>query len=428
MEPIVRDTLRQLIVQHGRALCDDPPRCEAMLRDLCGQHKPEIALLITALQQRVPAALLANAAGLPSALLVDQLRQRLARELFLTAEAAQWAVETWALALGLSDGPAGPPALAPLKQIRTPAPAPVLHAEPTTRLDGPPDIHGWPADKVQELQRAAARTLGLPVVFCDTLGSPITLPKPQGVLARLKRKVPTVVTDGPEMVIIPAGSFMMISPYDEDSQQQVIHTRPFALGRYAVTFDDYDAFCGATHRGSHKWKNIHGAGELSRRPVINVTWGDVVAYCRWLSEQTGQHYRLPSESEWEYACRAGTTTAFHFGDSIDSNQANYGRSSAKDRVWTEPVGTYPPNPWGLYEMHGNVREWVEDQDRSWMVNGGPPPDGSAWKSDSKFKNRRLRGGSWYDGDLDAKSASQQSWEPAGTSFHIGFRVARTLTP
>nr|MBX2855922.1 formylglycine-generating enzyme family protein [Paracoccaceae bacterium] len=187
--------------------------------------------------------------------------------------------------------------------------------------------------------------------------------------------------DGPEMLIIPAGSFTMGSPLDEPGrydwegpQHQVRIARPFALGKYAVTFDDYDRYAAAA--GVDKPED-EGWGR-GRRPVINVTHMDADGYCRWLSEQTGAPYRLPSEAEWEYACRAGTTTPYWWGRQITLDQANYSPAGrGKDgRGKTEPVEAFEPNPWGLHQMHGNVWEWCADH---WHDSyRGAPTDGSAW--------------------------------------------------
>ncbi len=180
----------------------------------------------------------------------------------------------------------------------------------------------------------------------------------------------TVTMAPPEMVVIPAGSFIMGSPESENwrtnnegPQHQVTFSRPFAIGRYAVTFDEYDVFCATA--GREKPKDEKGSGR-GRRPVINVSWDDAVHYCWWLSAQTGQTYRLPSEAEWEYACRAGTMTPFHFGETISPYHANYnseydygGGPTSPSRNQTVPVGSLPANPWGLYETHGNVDEWTE---------------------------------------------------------------------
>ena len=203
------------------------------------------------------------------------------------------------------------------------------------------------------------------------------------------------------MVVIPAGRFLMGSPADEPErsddegpQHEVRIAAPFAMGVYAVTFEDYERFCDDTTRGKPE---DQGWGR-GNRPVINVSWEDAHDYCAWLSEQTGRNYRLPSEAEWEYACRAGTATPFHFGPRITTDQANFdgnytynGSAKGEYRKQTVPVGSFPPNAFGLYDMHGNVWEWCQD---TWHESyEGAPSDGSAWEGGKK-ESRVLRGGSW----------------------------------
>ncbi len=187
----------------------------------------------------------------------------------------------------------------------------------------------------------------------------------------------------PEIVVIPPGRFMM--GYEQGPQHEVQIAYRFAVGRYAVTFEEYDHFCEAAGEKKPDEKNW-GRG---RRPAVRVSWKDAKAYVEWLSKETGRPYRLLSEAEWEYACRAGTTTRFWWGDDITPENANYGGGGNLGK--TAEVGSYPPNPWGLYDMHGNVWEWVED---CW--NDGyqeAPVDGSAWTS-GDCGRRVLRGGSW----------------------------------
>ncbi|MBK8174672.1 MAG: SUMF1/EgtB/PvdO family nonheme iron enzyme [Rhodospirillales bacterium] len=231
----------------------------------------------------------------------------------------------------------------------------------------------------------------------------------------------------PELVMLPAGEFLMGSPageegrYDsEGPQHRVRIDAGFALGRYPVTFEEYDHFCAMTKRerlGDEGW----GRG---RRPVINVSWWDAVAYCEWLSRETGQPYRLPSEAEWEYGCRAGTTTRYSWGDAITPKQANYDQS--KHGKTTE-VGGYPANPWGLYDMHGNVWEWVGDV---WHgTYQGAPTDGSAWTDNEGIyssRDRVDRGGSWDSISWFLRSAFRSGIFPGDRVDYLGFRVARTL--
>lgn len=175
----------------------------------------------------------------------------------------------------------------------------------------------------------------------------------------------------PEMVVIPAGSFMMGSPGSEaqrDShegpQHRVAIERPFAAGKYEVTFDEWDA-CVRENGCSY---NPHDSGwGRGRRPVIYVSWNDAKAYAEWLSRKTGGNYRLLTEAEWEYVARAGTTTVFSFGNAIAPQQANYynkvadaGSPVAASRGQTVPVGSYPANAFGLHDVHGNAWEWTED--------------------------------------------------------------------
>jgi formylglycine-generating enzyme required for sulfatase activity len=231
--------------------------------------------------------------------------------------------------------------------------------------------------------------------------------------------------EGPLMAVISAGRFMMGSfenePERRDNegpQHAVIIAQSFALGVYAVTFAEYDRFCQETGRkksDDEDWKR-------ENRPVINVSWHDAQAYCAWLCDQTGQSYRLPSESEWEYACRAGTVTPFNTGDTINSYQVNFGVTHKK----TLPVGSFPPNKFGLYDMHGNVWEWTQDCWHKDYQNA--PGDGSAWlEQDGGDCNRRVvRGGSWDYNPLDLRSASRNRFFTDNTFIFLGFRIARAL--
>jgi formylglycine-generating enzyme required for sulfatase activity len=165
--------------------------------------------------------------------------------------------------------------------------------------------------------------------------------------------------------------------------------------------------------------------------VINVSWEDATAFCEWLSRQTGRAYRLPSEAEWEFACRAGTTTPFWTGATISTEQANYDGnytygSGAKGgyREQTTPVDAFPVNPWGLHDMHGNIWEWCED---CWHERyTGAPKDGSAWLQ-RNCSLRVVRGGSWGSNPRDLRSANRVGIEPVNRDYGLGFRVARMLT-
>ena len=226
---------------------------------------------------------------------------------------------------------------------------------------------------------------------------------------------------------------MMGSLPDEDIRDdaegpvhQVTIAEPFAVGVYEVTFGDWDACvrdggCNGYRPDDEGW----GRG---RRPVINVNWADAQAYVRWLSGETGQRYRLLSEAEWEYVTRAGTTVPFHFGKTIHSRQANYnyrGGGDGEYRWQTVPVGSFGSNAFGLYDVHGNVDEWVQD---CWNEDyRGAPSDGRAWEG-GDCGQRVLRGGSWQDYPWGLRSASR-SWSSVDERRSInGFRLARSLQP
>ena len=237
------------------------------------------------------------------------------------------------------------------------------------------------------------------------------------------------------MVEIPGGSFRMgcVSARDCRANEQPVHevrVARFGLSKYEVTFEEYDRFTAATGRARDEvggpWADDEGWGR-GRRPVINVSWELAVAYTRWLSKETGERYRLPSEAEWEYAARAGTETVYSWGNEIGRNRANCkGCGSRWDGGQTAPVGSFSPNRWGLHDMHGNVWEWVQDcRNDSYR---GAPTDGSAWER-GDCSERGLRGGSWYYSfPRDLRSANRKTDTFRLRHVNSGFRVARTVTP
>ena len=245
----------------------------------------------------------------------------------------------------------------------------------------------------------------------------------------------------PEMVVVPAGTFNMGSNASEEGSwdgerpvHQVTISVPFAVGKYEVTFSEWDACfaAGGCDDGVNQPGGDEGWGRANR-PVINVSWEVANAFVRWLSRETGKQYRLLSESEWEYAARAGTTGPFHFGSTISTEQANYdGRYTYGDgrrgvyRGQTVPVGSFPSNKFGLHDMHGNVGEWVEDCVHDNYV--GAPMNGSAWVSGDACYIRVVRGGSWILGPSHSRSALRGGGVDWIGTFYNGFRVARTLTP
>ncbi len=235
----------------------------------------------------------------------------------------------------------------------------------------------------------------------------------------------------PQIVVVPSGSFTMGSPsneagrYDDEGAQHVVRIEyRLAVGVNEVTFAEWAAcVAGGGCRGYRPDDEGWGRGN---RPVINVSWNDAQSYVSWLSKRTGKSYRLLSESEWEYVARAGSVTAYSWGNDIGHNRANCdGCGSRWDNKKTAPVGAFSANAWGLYDVHGNVWEWVEDcQNDSYY---GAPEDGSAWES-GNCSGRVLRGGSWFNRPRGLRSAYRDRVRIESRAYYSGFRVARTLTP
>ncbi|HWE16532.1 MAG TPA: SUMF1/EgtB/PvdO family nonheme iron enzyme [Hyphomicrobiaceae bacterium] len=243
----------------------------------------------------------------------------------------------------------------------------------------------------------------------------------------------------PEMVVVPDGAFWMGSPdgsggdqgnvaepgrqEDEGPRHCVTITRRFAVGRFVVTFEEWDLA-----QEHPDWRRLSGLKPRrpfdskwgrGRRPVVDVSWNDAQGYCRWLSAVTGKPYRLPRETEWEYCCRAGATTAYATGDTIGQGEAKFYPAEG-----TAEVGSYPANAWGLHDMHGNVWEWCHDVWRDgYMPNDGPEGQGGA-----EGGRRVLRGGSWNRNPQLLRSALRNRSNSANRNRYFGFRIVRSLTP
>ncbi len=228
----------------------------------------------------------------------------------------------------------------------------------------------------------------------------------------------------PLMANIPGGTFEMGDINGTGSPDELpVHpvTVPaFAIGVYEVTFDEWDACVAAGGCGGYS-PSDEGWGR-GTRPVINVSWDDAQAYIAWLNSTTGGGYRLPSESEWEYAARAGTTTEYWWGDEIGVNNANcYPGYCGDSFPNTAPAGSFAVNPFGLFDVHGNAFEWVED---CWNSNyDGAPLDGSPWLTGDCFP-RVHRGGSWYSGTNFLRSATRNRYSTTFRRNDYGFRVAQ----
>jgi formylglycine-generating enzyme required for sulfatase activity len=259
----------------------------------------------------------------------------------------------------------------------------------------------------------------------------------------------------PEMVVVPAGKFIMGSPKHEpgsmwwwESQHQVFVVRPFAVGKFAITVDQFDGFIKETsYDFGTKCKRSQDAYSSSERPdifyrspgfdqsgshpVVCVSFEDATAYVSWLSGKTGKMYRLPSEAEREYVTRGGTATPFWWGSTILTDRANYNGTPydrgppGEFRRKTVPVDSFAANPWGLYQVHGNVFEWLEDCHHTGYA--GAPINGDPWIT-PECHARQIRGGAWSWSPQFLRSAARSAADADVRSDAIGFRVARTLTP
>ena len=264
----------------------------------------------------------------------------------------------------------------------------------------------------------------------------------------------------PRMVVVPAGSFTMGSPSSEDGrgggespQRVVTIPRPFAVGKYEVTRREFERFVEASGhsmgnscwtfefgeweiRSGRNWRNP-GFRQTDRDPVACVSWKDAKSYVRWLSRETGQEYRLLTESEWEYAARAGTRSSRHWGESCSyANGADRKAQETWNADWivpcddgfayTAPVGSFGANGFGLHDMLGNVWEWIED---CWHDDySGAPSDGSAWTSGGNCSERVVRGVSWNEYPRSFPYANRHGADTGGRASRLGFRISRTLTP
>jgi len=249
----------------------------------------------------------------------------------------------------------------------------------------------------------------------------------------------------PEMVVLSVGSFIMGTSKDElghqpdeGPQHTVTFNRPFAIGVYTVTVEEWEAYVqeigaprrsGDTRPGRACTEGKPSYPYGSRQPAVCLTYHDAENYVKWLAEKTGKSYRLPSEAEWEYAARAGSEGPFPFPVNeegiyrINKYANTYGDTDGFE--YTAPVGSFPPNAFGVFEMHGNVYEWTAD---CWHDNGyvGAPEDGSAWIKNGDCDFRQIRGSDWVDPPIFSRSGNRNERRLDRFGDWLGFRVARDL--
>jgi formylglycine-generating enzyme required for sulfatase activity len=263
----------------------------------------------------------------------------------------------------------------------------------------------------------------------DVVGQVLTVELEKAQAAKPGSDFKECTNGCPVMIVIPAGKFMMGSPENESDRDasegpshEVTVAKPFAVSKFEVTFQEWDAcvVAAACPPVPDSW----GRGAV---PVINVSWRDAKQYVGWLSQLTGKEYRLLTEAEWEYAARAGANSRYSWGDDPGKGDANcHGCGSPWDLRQTAPVGSLRPNRFGLYDMHGNVWEWVED---SWHETyDGAPVDGSAWLQGGDPNYRVVRGGSWRNESEQVRAATRARRNINVRFDTLGFRVARAIAP
>jgi formylglycine-generating enzyme required for sulfatase activity len=289
------------------------------------------------------------------------------------------------------------------------------HKNQSSNTDFLPDLA---STEIKQLQQDIADNFGLPLFFTDTLKNG---------------------SKAPELAIIPAGQYEMGSNKNEfghskeEYPQHYSHIhKPYAIGRFTITAEEFDVFINDT-----EWQIrpelIHSTG---KEPVINIRAHDANLYLNWLSKQTGERYRLPTESEWEFAARAGTTTAFHYGDEVTCKEVHFHslfpyNEAKQKKHWYLPlcapaskaleVGTKEPNDWGLYDVHGNVWEFTDSPWRDTHLNNNR--DGS---SDLISPWIVTKGGSWFDDAIHSRSASRKKRLYEEMDTNLGFRIVREL--
>ena len=353
MSDNARQKLIDLVARFGHELSEDPKRCEGLLRDVCFDQKKEILILVTAIKEGVPQELLRLQKSIPQKVLLDRCAQKLHENTGFVQELSNWSVLSWALALG------------------------VIQSDDASNTRLP----------------ANAESLD-PSVFPSEIS----------------------VSIGLQLRLIPEGTFIR---GEGSGAHSVTLSKPFYLGIYPVTQQQYKKVMG---ENPSYFQGIKVGGDSSNHPVEEVTWENAVEFCKKLSElpeeqKAGRVYRLPTEAEWEYACRAGSKTAFGFGESSKS-LGDYAWFDGNSNGQAHPVGEKKPNAWDLYDMLGNVWEWCSDWYGEYPKKAEVDPVGAKVGS-----YRVIRGGSWFNGAAFCRSAGRRGNDPSYCLNDYGFRVA-----
>ncbi|XGB40049.1 MAG: formylglycine-generating enzyme family protein [Cyanobacteria bacterium LVE1205-1] len=418
-----RQTLHDLIRRFGFSLAQDPQKCDRVMKVLCGNSGAQVSAIVAAIEDKIPTELVQNQSNWHD--IRGDLIYRFKENRKLNHELALWTVDTWGLVLGIwsqSDLDRSNPGEGSSYSIRT-------HLQPVETTAKYANLSEWNKPPVYDLPPTPPSAKIHPYEFTTARVSfqgevtPYNRDSPGGKFIETSLDLPI---DGIklEMVAIPGGIFQMGSPdYEEqrtmdEGPQHWVTISPFFMGRYQITQAQYERIMGV-NPSCFPGKN---------HPVERVSWDDAQEFIQRLNRISGRAYRLPTEAEWEYAARAGTDTAFSYHGGVTPEMANYNGNSpygtlpkGEYRTQTVAVDSLYPNPWGLYHIHGNVWEWVED---IYHVHyRGAPTDGSAWLTGDDSRKRVVRGGSWHFGAKFARSASRDWYYQIFRSGYYGFRIA-----
>jgi formylglycine-generating enzyme required for sulfatase activity len=444
MRNLPRQKLHELVTTYGQKLSENSKLCRALLNDLCPGHKLEINLILVALEEQIANRLLSWQSNSPIEILLSQLTKRLEEDRGFKPDVALWTVETWALALGkipvnylqISSLGNSTPSNNPLPNLSQEIVEPVLDKEKNLNPSNNEQKRAVVSNKERsnEEQNLNSSEIELnhgqpkinPIVYKFTtvnldIAGKITQQTKEAkqFFESLSNKVFL------EMVEIPAGEIFIGSPLteigrlDNETPQHHVRLSKFYISKYLIT--------------QHQWQTVMGNNPSyfkgDNLPVEQVSWHQAVEFCQRLSVKTSKNYRLPSEAEWEYAARAGTSTPFAFGEIINPKLVNYDSlypysSTISKTVGlnrTSVVGVYGIiNSFGLHDMHGNVWEWCLDAYQNNYLNA--PVNGTAKEQTEGQVRRVLRGGAWISPAKSCRSASRSKAVPEETSNIIGFRV------
>ena len=451
MDKLPAKILNQLIHKYGVKLIKEPKRCEALLRDTCeNKYKREIFVLIKAIKEGIPTALLNTPDLSIDEALFIRLVRLLCENIGLNKVAAIWAVSTWVSVLKIE--------LIITKAIpKPPPPKPRSLPKPPPKprsLPKPP-----PPTKVKKLK--FTRMIGLGIFSIVVIGVSIVILKEQyylnlqkiqqqiieekAHLLAIRKEINSIKAEQekvltqynkdklfkrycentrlklPKMVKLPKGRFLMgnIQSNGNPDEQPVhlVDINSFSIGAYEITFEEYDSYAKAVGKKLPDDSNW----ERANHPVINVSWHDAIAYANCLSLQTGHKYRLPTEAEWEYAARAGMNTQYSWGNKKSYNKANCSDcSSSAAKNQTMPVNSFKPNAFGLYNMQGNVSEWTcSEADNKYK--------GKEQQCIKKPNNKQfiiVRSGSWNSSAKEIRTSARARALPNERNNTLGFRLVR----